>query len=83
MGSHDRAQIAERDAADPERAVITALERAERAAPGSLSPEARTRVDRWREAEVARKAAERAAGPVKGVELGEVATVATGEVHDG
>jgi hypothetical protein len=70
MGSHDQTQIAERDAADPERAVVAALERAERAAPGSLSAEALARVSAWREAELARKAAARAAGPVKGVELG-------------
>jgi len=104
MGSHDRAQIAQRDAADPERAIATALERAERAAPGSLSPEALARVDRWREAELARKAAEREAeakilalakkygkapaeimamSPADLALLQEVATVATGEAHDG
>lgn len=104
MGSHDRAQIAARDAADPERAIVTALERAERAAPGSLSPEALARVAAWRAAELARKTAEREAeaklmalakkygkapteiaamSPADLALLQEVATVATGEAHDG
>lgn len=87
MGSHDRAQIAERDADDPERAVITALERAERAAPGSLSPEALARVAAWREAALARKAQARSitaeAITLSSAERPEVATVATEEVNGG
>ncbi len=55
MGTHDQTQIASRDAADPERAVVAALERAERAAPGSLSPEGRARIERWQNLQISTK----------------------------
>lgn len=87
MGSHDQAQIAALAACDPERAIVTALERAERAAPGSLSPEALARVAAWREAELARKAQARSitaeAITLSSAERPDVATVATEEVSGG
>jgi len=68
---HDQAQLRARDEKDPQRAIVTALEKAEKLFPGCLTAKALAFIDAWRDAEALRKdlaneERKRAAGAAKG-----------------
>ena len=63
MDPHDQRERARIEAQDPERAAVTALQRAERAMPGSLTDAARARIADWERSQLAGKAAASVATP--------------------